>query len=69
MYHFVEKILVRNKGNRKVEHNQPATRELYPGDIMLSAIKDGLKASTVIFREGTCVDLGTCNDLNNYINS
>jgi glucose-1-phosphate thymidylyltransferase len=69
MYHFVEKILIRNKGNRKVEHNQSATRELYPGDIMLSAIKDGLKASTVIFREGTCVDLGTCNDLNNYINS
>jgi glucose-1-phosphate thymidylyltransferase len=39
------------------------TREIFAGDIIDAAIRKGLKTDYVIFEKGTCIDLGTPNEL------
>jgi len=67
MHEFVGKRLIGGEGG-KTKNRASTTRELYPGDIILNAIKEGLEAEVVIFRNGTCIDLGTRNDLSHYLN-
>jgi glucose-1-phosphate thymidylyltransferase len=42
-------------------------RELCMGDLMLAALKSGLWVDYVIFEHGTSVDLGTLDNLSNYL--
>lgn len=68
LHQFVEKALV-NGGKGRIKTNNSSAEELYLGDIILSALKDGLKVESAIFEKGTCIDLGTPNDLIGYLNS
>lgn len=64
LHQIVEKALVNGEKERA---KTSGYKELYLGDIVLSAIKDSLKVESVIFEKGTCIDLGTPNDLTSYI--
>ncbi len=46
--------------------NRPQ-RELCMGDLMVAALKSGLWVDYVIFEQGTSVDLGTLDNLSNYL--
>lgn len=67
MHEFIGKRLTGSEG-RETKDSASGARELYPGDIILSAIKEGLEAEVATFNNGTCIDLGTRNDLNYYLN-
>jgi len=43
-------------------------KELYIGDVFQVAINEGLSVETVIFREGSCIDIGTPEDLMKALN-
>ena len=44
-------------------------RELYVGDIIQAAINEGMKVDHLIFEKGSSIDLGTPDDLKNYLKS
>lgn len=44
-------------------------RELYPGDLFMRSIREGLKVDYLIFDRGSCTDLGTITDLSTYMSS
>ncbi len=58
MHKYIQDIICRG-GDGKVITDGRIHRELYPGDIFMDAIKAGLKAETVIFEKGRCLDIGT----------
>lgn len=41
-------------------------RELYPGDLFMRAIEEGLKVDYLVFDRGSCTDLGTISDFMAY---
>jgi glucose-1-phosphate thymidylyltransferase len=47
---------------RAMDHNRPADRELYVGDILNAAIASGLKCQAARFADGWALDIGTADD-------
>ena len=45
------------------EGNAPQQRELYLGDVFQAAIYNEMHVDTVLFREGSCLDIGTPEDM------
>ncbi len=45
------------------------SRELYPGDIFIKAIKNGMKAEVVVFDKGKSTDIGTPEDFQKIFNT
>jgi glucose-1-phosphate thymidylyltransferase len=66
LHSHIKNILIQGSDGR-IMGKDKQLRELYPGDIFLNAIRDGLKVSNVIFEDGTCTDLGTIDDLHQYL--
>lgn len=56
MHEYV-KELIKDSNNDEIKN-----RELYPGDIFIDAIKKGMKAEAVVFKDGTSTDIGTPED-------
>ncbi len=67
MHDYIQNIISCG-GNGKVMLENKQSRELYPGDIFMEAIKAGLKAESVIFEDGKSLDIGTPEDLARFIN-
>jgi glucose-1-phosphate thymidylyltransferase len=59
--------IIREGGNGIVELADGSGRELYPGDLFLRGSRDGLKIGSLAFDDGHCIDLGTPEDLQNYL--
>ena len=70
---FMHQYLISH--HHKIHHqnnteNSPALeQELHMGDVFQSAIEEGLSIETVIFPEGSCIDIGTPEDLMKALNS
>jgi glucose-1-phosphate thymidylyltransferase len=60
MHEYLEE-LIKDGNNYKIK-----TRELYPGDIFSSAIKKGMKAEAVVFKDGISTDIGTPEDFHKF---
>lgn len=71
--HFMHQYLISHQRELRVqdaEQNlQKQKRELYMGDVFQIAIDEGLLIKTVIFPEGSCIDIGTPEDLIKALNS
>lgn len=50
------------------QNHQTQTLELYTGDVFQAAVKEGLSIETVIFPNGSCIDIGTPEDLVKALN-
>ncbi len=60
--HFMHKYLSSiqsAKGQDNAENNTSQQRELCVGDVIHSAIQNDMKVDSVIFEEGSCIDIGT----------
>ena len=47
----------------KIENNLDKQKELHVGDIIHAAIQNDMKIDAVLFKEGSCLDIGTPDDL------
>ena len=68
MHQFLIKTLKKNKEGR-IEYAPNCFREIYPGDIINGALQEGMKVDGVVFEEGSFQDLGTPDDLTNFLRS
>ncbi len=68
MHQYLKEFIMKNPDGMLRLQNK-STRELYVGDIIQDAIKKGLTVDYVKFENGRSVDLGTPDDLKNYIKS
>lgn len=59
--------IIRDGGKGIVELENGSARELYPGDLFLRGMTDGLKIGCLAFDDGHCIDLGTPEDLSQYL--
>jgi len=66
MHNFLEDFIKKNPDG-KIHFNNGTTRELYVGDVIQAAINEGLNVGYTTFNEGTCIDLGTPEDLKKYL--
>jgi len=57
------------RGQEAAQNLQTQNRELYMGEVFQLAIKEGLSIETVIFTEGSCIDIGTPEDLMKALDS
>jgi glucose-1-phosphate thymidylyltransferase len=57
MHEYIQDIISRG-GDGKVMIKGQMSRELYPGDIFMEAMKAGLNVEAVIFGKGRCIDIG-----------
>ncbi|MBN1158061.1 MAG: hypothetical protein JXA61_01660 [Bacteroidales bacterium] len=55
------------KGKDKIEQQVGKSREIYVGDVIMHAIRNGFKTSYVVFKEGYYEDIGTPDELNDYL--
>ncbi|MBN2349700.1 MAG: hypothetical protein JXJ22_12710 [Bacteroidales bacterium] len=62
---YLQKHLKTSPNGKVIEENNQS-RELYIGDVIHSAIKDGLTIESVIFDTGTSKDMGTPEDLSGF---
>ncbi len=65
MHYHIQK-LIKSSQYRKLKANELPSRELYPGDIFLEAIKNGMRAEAVIFKNGRSTDIGTPEDFQRF---
>jgi glucose-1-phosphate thymidylyltransferase len=56
-------------GPDTAQNLQTQKRELYMGNVFQLAIEEGLSIETVIFPKGSCIDIGTPEDLMKALNS
>ena len=61
MHEYIQDV-IKNNGKEDLKTEGLLLRELYPGDIFLEAIKNGMNAEAVIFEDGTSIDIGTPED-------
>ncbi len=47
----------------KIGINQDGQNELHVGDIIQAAIQNDLQVDSVLFKEGSCLDIGTPEDM------
>jgi glucose-1-phosphate thymidylyltransferase len=62
MHEYIQNIIDSNSNGKVIIKGQ-LSRELYPGDIFMEAIRSGLNVEAVIFEEGNSIDIGTPEDL------
>jgi glucose-1-phosphate thymidylyltransferase len=62
MHEYLIKIQETDKP-MKAEYKSSEQRELFMGEVIQQAIDDGLQVEGLIFPEGTCLDVGTVDDL------
>jgi len=63
---FMHEYLIHHQDMEKqnnAERNVQNQRELYLGDIFQAAVQNGINIDTVLFREGSCLDIGTPEDM------
>ncbi|MBN2524425.1 MAG: hypothetical protein JXB24_14220 [Bacteroidales bacterium] len=66
MHNYLKEFLVKNPdGIKKTDNGN--SRELYVGDVIQSAIRDGLKVEYVTFENGSSLDIGTPDDMRDYL--
>jgi glucose-1-phosphate thymidylyltransferase len=61
MHEYIQDVIT-NKSTEDLRTEGSLSRELYPGDIFLEAIKNGMNAEAVIFENGKSIDIGTPED-------
>jgi glucose-1-phosphate thymidylyltransferase len=49
--------------NRKENTNVNHQKELFVGDVIQAAILDDMRVDSVLFKDGSCLDIGTPEDL------
>jgi glucose-1-phosphate thymidylyltransferase len=63
---FVHEHLIKIEEADKLMKTKDETskrRELFIGEVIQQAIEDGLQVEGVLFPQGTCLDIGTIDDL------
>ncbi|MBN2482452.1 MAG: hypothetical protein JXB19_11990 [Bacteroidales bacterium] len=65
MKEFTDDLI--RKGVDKIEQQDAASREIYVGDVIMHGIRSGIKAGYIIFEEGHYEDIGTPDELKDYI--
>jgi glucose-1-phosphate thymidylyltransferase len=65
MKHFTDDYI--REGIDRIKLKDGTSREIYVGDVIMHAIRNGMKAEYIIFENGFYEDLGTPGALNNYI--
>jgi len=63
---FMHEYLVNQKDIEKqnnAKRNAPKQKELYLGDVFQAAVYNEMNIDTVLFREGSCLDIGTPEDM------
>lgn len=69
---FIHQYLIINQreicGQDAAQNLRTRKRELYMGDVFQVAINEGLSVESVIFPEGSCIDIGTPEDLLKALN-
>jgi len=65
--HQYLKEFISNNPDGKIRLPDNSVRELYVGDIIREAIVQGMKVDYVTFGEGFCIDLGTPDDMRDYL--
>ncbi len=63
---YLNKFLQNNKDG-KIKFPDGNTRELYVGDVIQEAMEEGFKIDYVKFEGGNSLDIGTTDDLRNYM--
>ncbi|MGD2034564.1 MAG: hypothetical protein PVF73_05870 [Bacteroidales bacterium] len=66
MNHYLKEFIRKNPDG-KVRSGNHDPRELYVGDVIQAAMADGLKVGHVMFGQGSSLDIGTPDDLQNYL--
>jgi len=64
-FHETVQKNLKDRLNGKMHEKEGKMRELYPGDIIESAIRQGFKTDYLIFETGHYTDIGTPDDLKN----
>ncbi len=63
---FMHEYIVNQKDIEKqnnVERYALKQKELYLGDVFQAAVNNGMNIDTILFREGSCIDIGTPEDM------
>ena len=58
---------LRSNPDGMIKLSDGGTRELYVGDVIQAAMEEGLQVDYVKFEEGNSLDIGTADDLRNYM--
>jgi len=66
MNKYLKEFLIKNPDGR-IKFPDGSIRELYVGDIIQAAMLDGLQVDNVKFNTGNSLDIGTPDDLQNYL--
>ena len=59
--YLLHQLQIRNENNDSIHLTK--RNELYVGDVIQAAIQDNMKLDSVLFKEGSCLDIGTPEDL------
>lgn len=65
LHEYIEKA--KSKGEEGRIKTSNGTREMYVGDVIIEALKKELNVQSLIFENGSSIDIGTPEDLRRYI--